>query len=213
VAGKREQRRKDVDFVIPLKSVTDIIALKKEGLDVRKAESGDQYIINDVEVANVLQLRVEPDTLDLVTHLQEVSGLDPNLDHYDMKSVPEQITSHSLPTPRQTVEITPRSLQQTVYFMSQGVVVPQDHIECGLVRTTRNPDGSLFDWQQVVGGLMQVHCCKRKPRNARVAIKYRDYWFYIADCDVDSLESFRILNDAFGLQVIHKGATTSPRLS
>ena len=47
---------------------------------------------------------------------------------------------------------------------------------------TKNHDGTNFNWHDVVGDLIDIRCCKKKP-DARLRVKYCGYWFYIDNCD------------------------------
>jgi hypothetical protein len=73
-----------------------------------------------------------------------------------------------------------------VYFhLANGVEVPSEHLQAGLVRLPAEPDGRLFDMRAVTDGLFTVHACRglKTPPSAFVAVKHRDYWYYIADRD------------------------------
>ena len=156
-------------------------------------------------ISPVLVLRQAPETIELSVQLQQLLGLDGNVDKYLIISVPEQFPSTFAPTQRDNIEITMRSVAQASMYLSQGIEVPDRDIQCGAVRTTCNPDGTLFDWNQVLGNLFHVQCCKRKPRNARISVKYRGYWFYISDCDKDTIETLRLLTAVSGLQGVRAG--------
>jgi len=201
----REKRRKDVDYLVSMTAVDDIVKLKQEGFDIRKTDSGDGYVVNDVAISEVLQLRVEPDSVDTVNALRDVLGLDVGAEKYDMVSVPNQFPKFNVETRNSDIKITMRSLVQTSFFMSQAVEVPRPHIDAGHVVTTRNPDGSEFDWNLVLDDLFCVRCCQRRPKDAHVAVKHRGYWFYIPNCDVTSIGSLRLLNNAFSLKSIRTG--------
>ena len=198
----RQKKIEDEEYVLRNTSVEGFLALKQAGFEVSQAESGEQLIVKEPTITPILSLRVEPDTLDVCSEFQHMLGLDPKLNSYKFNTVPEQFPGSPMGSEKQGVNITTRSLVQASLLLSQGVEVPDCHIECGLVRTTRNPDGSLFDWNQVLGNLFHVSCCKRKPKNARVAVKFRGYWFFIADCDKDSVETLLLFNTAQKLQGI-----------
>lgn len=94
-----------------------------------------------------------------------------------------------------------RSLLQVLFYLSQGIDVPAAH---GYVAPqTRNPDGTPFDWGQVLGGLFQVHCCAghRPPPCASVSVRYRDHWFYIDDRDRDTKTTFALLIELTRLEL------------
>lgn len=92
-----------------------------------------------------------------------------------------------------------RSLKGVLFFLSHNVEVPEGDRRKGLVTTTRNPDGSEFDWDLVSGDLLKVRHSATPPADAFVRVKYRNAWFYIADNDLDSKSTFMLLNQLFNL--------------
>lgn len=98
------------------------------------------------------------------------------------------------------IGIMTRSLLSAMYYLSLGVQVPPRDISAGTVALTTNCDGSLFDWQEVVGNLMSIHWDYHYPQHAYLAVPYRGYWFYIDDSDVNSKRTFVLLQQIFNLQ-------------
>lgn len=92
-----------------------------------------------------------------------------------------------------------RSVIGIPFFLSHNVEVPQAHIEKGLVTVTKNPDGSVFDWHDVTGDLLNVYSSATPPVDAFVKLRYRNSWFYIADNDLESKSTFMLLNQLFNL--------------
>jgi hypothetical protein len=94
-----------------------------------------------------------------------------------------------------TLNLYPRSAVQAVYYMAHGVEVPPEHLQSGVATAAVEPDSSVFDWQQVTGGLFTVHSVRQhlRPKCAAVAVKYRDYWYYIDDRDADSKITFSLM--------------------
>lgn len=97
------------------------------------------------------------------------------------------------------IKIRTRSILGMMFYISQAVEVPEEHIECGLVNVTRYPDGTPFDWNAVSGREMIVRCTKFRPC-ASVRICYRGYWYYIDDADLNSKSTFMILSTLVDLQ-------------
>ena len=93
-----------------------------------------------------------------------------------------------------------RSINGAMFYLGNGVEVPPEHIDCGVVAMTRYPNGDVFDWGSVLTPLFTVHSSKERPANAFVAIEFRDHWFYIADSDITSKSTFVLLSNAFSLQ-------------
>src|SRR6476660_6803565 len=98
----------------------------------------------------------------------EVTKLNPFLAEYPPEGV-------------NVIDLETRSLLQVLYFVAHGVEVPPHHVEQGFARMTPTPDGTAFDYQQVLGGLFRVcwSAGKHRPAQAAVAVHYKDVWFYI----------------------------------
>ncbi|MCD6045592.1 MAG: Uncharacterized protein K0R48_755 [Gammaproteobacteria bacterium] len=97
------------------------------------------------------------------------------------------------------VNVKTRSFLEILYYFSKSVQIPPEHLKAGFVDITKNPNGTAFDWQKVTQGMMVVRYSKSMPKNAAVAIYYRDYWFYIADNDQDSKKSLSMLSQLYAL--------------
>src|SRR5262249_35660269 len=106
------------------------------------------------------------------------------------------------------IDLETRSLLQVLYFVSHGVEVPAEHYARGLARATLEADGSVFDYDRVLGGLFKVKSvkCKNRPENAAVAVCYLDHWYYVDAIDHDSRATFALLVHLSRLEV---GAKTS----
>ena len=98
------------------------------------------------------------------------------------------------------IGIMTRSLLSTMYYLSLGVHVPPRDLQAGTLAMTKNPDGSPFDWGQVIGDLLNIHWSRHYPEFAYLAVNYRGYWFYIDDSDVNSKRTFVLLQQIFNLQ-------------
>jgi hypothetical protein len=93
------------------------------------------------------------------------------------------------------LDLETRSLLQVLYFVCHGVELPPCHVAEGLARVTVEPDGTVFDYQRVLGGLFKVSWAagKKRPCNAAVAVCYKGYWFYIDEADHDTRATFALL--------------------
>ena len=112
------------------------------------------------------------------------------------------LTQNTLNSKDDEIAFQTRSIREILFYLSQGVEVPECHVENGLVTTTKNTDGSVFDWTELTGELMKIKSkkCAVPPCNAYVAVKYRDTWFYIEDNDLNSKSTFGLLIQLYDLQ-------------
>lgn len=88
-----------------------------------------------------------------------------------------------------------RSLLGAMFYLSQGIDVPAPHAEQGLVAMT---PGMM--WDNVTDELFHVRTSQSRPANATVAVRYRDWWYYIDDSDVNSKGTFAMLSFLFAIQ-------------
>ena len=73
------------------------------------------------------------------------------------------------------IAISTRSTFGLIQIMRAAIEVPEEHISAGVT----------IDYPSVgsAGENIRIHASKDKPNNAAVAVRYRDYWFYIDDAD------------------------------
>jgi hypothetical protein len=198
----------DLQFVREEKIVPMGSALGEESVSaaslVEAAKSGFEYqqqpdkrwslVKKDRKL--VLHLRKEAVTRPDVVELANSLHLRPGRDRYDVTvGSRESLAGLEAASKLEAVNIYPRSVIQACYYVSHGIEVPAEHYACGVVRPVTLPDGQVFDWQELFQGLFTVHAVKqfRRPDCAFVAVKYRDYWFYIDDRDVDTKATFSLL--------------------
>lgn len=74
--------------------------------------------------------------------------------------------------------ISTRSTFELLQIMKASIVVPQEHIDAGVV--------AIFPPKGLPGRDIHVYSSKEKPKKASVAVKHRDYWFYIDDTDMNT---------------------------
>lgn len=172
---------------------------------IEAAKSGYEYRQNADKTWSLvrrdrrLMLKINPAALDSpeVAELCRDFELQPGRSAYEVTvGNPNNPFSQERGAPgSDKITVYPRSFAQALSYLAHGVIVPADHIVCGLARATVEPDGRLFDWQQVTGGLFTVHCVKQhhRPACAHIAVRYRDYWFYIDDRDQDTKETFALM--------------------
>jgi hypothetical protein len=100
------------------------------------------------------------------------------------------------------LNVRTRSISSIMYYLSQNVKIPEEHIKAGLVTVTKTLDGKgLFDWGETpAGSVFQANFSKEYPENAFIAVPYRNYWFYITDNDLQTKSTFMLLTQLFDLQ-------------
>ena len=99
-----------------------------------------------------------------------------------------------------TVNVQTRSMNGILYFLSQAVEIPAEHVERGWVTRTVTDAGAPFDWSTLTRDLLRIRSGPRRPEDASVATRYRGTWFWISDDDLDSKSTFSLLMQLFALQ-------------
>ena len=85
------------------------------------------------------------------------------------------------------IGIITRSIYDLFEIMGASIVVPQEHAEAGLTR--------IYSQMGLAGQDIKILSSKTKPDNMSLAVRYREYWFYIDETD-QSTKSFFALTRA-----------------
>jgi hypothetical protein len=101
---------------------------------------------------------------------------------------------------RTSIAIVTRSLMSTLFFLSQGVHVPEPDVEDGRVPITRKADGTALPQGAETQGLFTVRHAEQRPKDAYATVRHRDRWFYIDDADLHSKTTFSLLSQLFAIQ-------------
>lgn len=105
----------------------------------------------------------------------------------------------SQPTDGTSLALTTRPVMAALHYLATGVDIPAADITAGKVRQTVKPDGSPFDWQDMLGGLFHVRTAAREPDDATTRVQYRGSWFYIPDNDLEGKSTFVLLTQIIAL--------------
>lgn len=99
------------------------------------------------------------------------------------------------------VSIATRSVYSWMQLAGSMVELPEPHVRGGIV----DPDDY---WQGPASDrLITIRSSSRKPDDASVAIRFKDWWFYIAETDARSKDSFRLIKLLFSLRLIPEGSS------
>ncbi len=145
--------------------------------------------------AATLVLRIEPAALDSPEAglVRDALGLDDGTGRYE-------VTPQRLKGGGDQIAVQTRSLMGILFYLSQGVEVPEADVRRGAVTVTRTADGGVFDWGALTGDLMDVRTAPARPPGAAIAVQYRGHWFYVGDADLESKSTFALLTQLFSLQ-------------
>jgi hypothetical protein len=186
---RSEPRDVVVGGPVPAATVTaaTVVEAAKAGMQYRPGEDGQTWVL--VRTENKLSLRVNPPGIGTpeVDELVRLLNLRPDEQYYDLVVAPGNVPDPMLypRPPSAELRVTPRSTSQVMFYMSNGVEVPEEHLDCGSARATTDAEGKPMDGRELTRGLFEVHACRghKPPPSAYIAIKYRGYWYYIDDRD------------------------------
>lgn len=87
------------------------------------------------------------------------------------------------------ISVQTRSLLQMMGALSEQVVVPPEHVAQGVsTKGIAQAQGTL-----ALRRLFRVSSSAKRPPNAYVAVRYRDYWYWVDDSDLESKRVFALL--------------------
>lgn len=183
-------------------TASDLIESAQHDLSVKSAE-GETQIVKQKKQTVLRVGNIDDDDMDWQIFCNSFK-IDPRLRTLDLTT--EKLDPFLKDTPIEglgQLDLETRSLLQVLFFVSHGVSVPREHQVCGVAPVTRNYDGTLFDWQQVLGGLFEVKSVqsKKPPPCAHLAVQYKDYWFYIDERDRESKATFALLLEVSRLEL------------
>src|SRR5690606_26443912 len=102
------------------------------------------------------------------------------------------------PGPHKVYVVT-RSLLGVLNYLSKGMDVPLEDAQRKVLTQTLYPNGTVFNWQLVLNGMMHIYYSNQPPVDALVAVPYRGRWYYIKDSDSDSKQTLILLANISGL--------------
>ncbi len=141
----------------------------------------------------VMELWDKPEWAAVIKRVRDALELDPRQDRYFFST---QLIGRSA----ETIGVQTRSLLSVMFYLSQGIDVPEADLHDGKVTTTRLPDGARFDWHQLLDGMFRVQVTDSRPEAAFLSVAYRGHWFSISDSDLNTKATFMLLTQLFNVQ-------------
>ena len=97
-----------------------------------------------------------------INTVKESLGISPDINELQI------VSAAGTDVPNELV-VRGRSFLAVMFFLSQGVVPPAQHVAEGKVTVTRDADGRVFNWGQVIGDLLTIHSSAVEPDDPFVA--------------------------------------------
>ncbi len=98
------------------------------------------------------------------------------------------------------IGVMPRSVLSCMYYLSLGVELPKEHLKKRIAIMTDIGDDGRDDLAPIIKQLITIKTSKNYPTTAYLAVKYKKYWYYIEDYDVNSKRTFSLLLTLYNLQ-------------
>ena len=91
------------------------------------------------------------------------------------------------------IAISTRSTGDLIQILRAAIEVPQEHKIAGV--TIEYPEMGL------IGKDLRIHSSKGKPEGTAVAVRYRDFWFYIDDIDIRTKLFYQTLRILWSISI------------
>lgn len=198
-----EERRKSVGGNVTAATADSAIAAAQQGLELTPQPDGKTWKLSRAE--RVFVLHVNPAALASAEMqvLQRVFKLKKNTSRFEITV--EELHPFE-PMGEEgigQIDLETRSLIQALFFVSHGVQVPADHLERGVARQTKKPDGTPYDWEPVLRGLFKVKSEQGDcgGEDAHVSVGYSGHCFFIDATDQETKSTFALLMELARLEV------------
>jgi hypothetical protein len=167
----RARRIADPQFLPLLKAWGRLIEARVLGMRQVEHEKGTAV------VAFIFSENLTPDVADDLDFVKAALGLDPTHDEFTL--------SYGLiPSSSSEMAVLTNSVLEIMLALGWYFDVPPEHVSEGRTSPSfTEEDGSMKP-------MIRVHYAKERPKDAVVAVKSRDYWFYIDDRDMLSKTTF-----------------------
>jgi hypothetical protein len=209
------------------------LSFEQEELGLSGPISAEQVNLNDILKANQNDFKLEYRADTKTYHLKKIKrnlvlrfsrnafhqpelqkiikslNLAPDLQTYRVRNDPgAQIKAAELSHGLSHLILSTRSVLGTMAYLTQGVNIPEEHIETGVVSTFGEKSAT-----SILSDLFQVNVKKEKPHQASLAVPYKGYWFYIDETDVSTKRTIGVLNSLVRLKIRASSAQNIPVLT
>jgi hypothetical protein len=149
----------------------------------RARDPGDEERVTVEETWLFFRDRLDEKTAEDVRFIKQALGL-----RADAKEA--RLVFGSLRQREDEIALLTRSIMEIMVELASGVDVPAQHLAEGRVRPGAAPE---LRTGRGAGPTIQVHSGDAPPRDAYVAVRYRNNWFWVDDRDLASKRMFTFL--------------------
>ena len=196
---RTEVREVEAGGPLPADKVASAVVLEaaKAGMEYRPRPGGSDWVLVKKEPQLVLWISPSSVGSPEIDELTTLLNLEPRRLQYNVVVAPGIVADpmRSPRVPSGELMIMPRSSSQVLYYLANGIEVPPEHVANGFIQPIRDPEGKVVDPREITRGVFEAHVCQghRPPPNAYVAVKYRDFWYYIDDRDQASKATITLM--------------------
>jgi hypothetical protein len=198
------------DLVLPV-AVDSMNGLRAQIAAGARQRQGDQgyyraiKLLRQIQDSGAVGMRIqkagEKETTMLLFHrdgvspevekaLEELRGLL----KMDASTIQMRVTYSQIAEEKDDLAMLTRSMFQIMVDIATQVEVPEEHVAEG-----RTPPSLQVQEGEEDPRTLRIHHSSSHPGDAFVAVRYRDYWFYIDDRDFKSKRTFTFLMVLFSL--------------
>ena len=166
-------------------SGSDVVEAARAGYRFRRQPDQDAFVLTSSSQEPVVYMSPEGDDDAILEALQLE---DEGKGYFDLRDgAPVAGTGF-----QDTIYIDTRSVADALGFLTQGVEIPEEHLEEGITFRENVEATGIADF-------FRVRVSEDKP-DATLAVKHRGYWFFVAETDLRSRATFQVLAEIVRLQ-------------
>jgi len=191
-------------------NLNDILNANKDDYKLEYREQTKSYYLKKMNQNLVLRFSKNafqrPEFSKIVKRLNLAS----NVQTYRIVNAPgSQIKLSEISGESSEFILSTRSVLGTLAYLSQGVSVPEQHSETGLV----SDDKRFKPAAGILSDLFRVRVQREKPNQVSLAVPYKGYWFFIEENDISSKQTIGVLNSLMRLKIMAAGTQKLPLLT
>jgi hypothetical protein len=199
------EEREVLSDPIPVSQVSgsDLVEAARSGYRFERQSERGAFVLTGKRLQPVVYIRPGSEEHDAVLRSLKLKATEE--DYYEIREGPGTEPKEE---EVEAINLRMGSLMDAIVYLSGGVFVPVPHVQQNLA-TPEWPAGIKTEG---VKNLFQVHHAKEKP-DASLAVRYRDYWFYLEETDHDSRGTFLLLAELFRLGLTETKSRQAPVLT
>jgi hypothetical protein len=155
-----------------------LLEIQQSGAVGMRIEHGKDE--TEATVFTFRQEHIAPEILAKIRTAKRILGLDPDLREF-------RVVYGSAPRDDKEIAVLSRSMFEIIIELASYIEVPEEHVAEGRTYETFIDQ---MDVSAEFGPLISIDSDRSKPEDDFVAVRYRDYWFWVDDRDYESKAMF-----------------------